>query len=54
MLEEIGMGSLRAIEQIFILAFFGLGGRGVGIWVGDFGLAAVGGGIEAVVLVEEQ
>lgn len=35
------MGSLRAIEEVFLLAVFGVRSAGVGVWVGDFGGFAV-------------
>ena len=40
-LKEIRMRPLRAIKEIFLSAFFGLGGGAVGVRVGDFGGPAV-------------
>ena len=40
MLDEVRMGALGAIEEVFLLALFGLGGGGVGVRIGDFGRAA--------------
>lgn len=49
MLQKIRVRALRAIEEVFLLALFALGGAGVGVWVGDFGGAAVGADHEGVV-----
>lgn len=43
------MCTLRAVEEVGRLGFFGFGCGGVGVRVGDFGRFAVGGGVEGVV-----
>lgn len=45
--------ALGAIKKVAIFILFGLGGRGVGVWVGDFGGAAVGAGADGVVPRDE-
>lgn len=42
------MRALGAIEEVFLLALFALGGAGVGVGVGDFGGSAVGTDVHAV------
>ena len=49
MLKEIAVRALGAIEEVFLLALFAFGGAGVGVWIGDFGRAAVGSHVEGVV-----
>ena len=43
------MGALGAVEEVLLLALLALGGAGVGVWVGDFGGAAVGPDVDGVV-----
>lgn len=43
------MGALGAVEEVLLLALLALGGAGVGVWVGDFGGAAVGTDVDGVV-----
>lgn len=47
-LSKICMSALRAVEEVFRFVLFGFGWGGVSVWVGDFGEAAVGCGVEAV------
>ena len=49
MLQKIRVRSLRAIEEVFLLALFAFGGAGVGVRVGDFGGSTVATDHEGVV-----
>ena len=49
MLEEVPVPALGAVEEVFLLALLAFGGAGVGVGVGDFGGAAVGGRVDGVV-----
>ena len=49
MLKEIAVRALGAVEEVFLLALFAFGGAGVGVWIGDFGAAAVVSHVEGVV-----
>lgn len=48
MLDVIRVCALRAVEDVFVSALLGFGVRGVGVWVGDFGRAAVYARVDAV------
>ena len=43
------MRALGAVEEVFLLALFALGGAGVEVWVGDLGGSAVGTDVDGVV-----
>jgi hypothetical protein len=53
MFQEIPMRTLRAVEEVFVFGLFGFGGGGVGVWVGDFGGAAVGADVDGLVEADE-
>ncbi len=43
------MGALGAVEEVLFFALLALGGGGVGVWIRDFGEAAVVGAVDGVV-----